>query len=133
MIDFRHDNIFYFVTINNTFAKVDSKGDLPRNVHWYYACNFGPSSVLICTWIPHPDPDPDCLVPELWQYSISPGGTAVRLGISQKVYDLNIDLRRFALLSDKIFFMGQRNDDNKDDNPSTMCDTYIEVSVDSLL
>ncbi|KDR80833.1 hypothetical protein GALMADRAFT_241303 [Galerina marginata CBS 339.88] len=132
-LDFQFKTMFYFLpSSNNFFLMGKPKGykALSDCVHWYGARNFDPLSVLLCAWIPH---SRGYLVPELWQYSIFPDNKVVCLGVGQKVFDLDIDLRHFTVVGDKMFLMGQTNEDNKDDYPGTMCDTYVEVSMASLL
>ncbi|KAF8909715.1 hypothetical protein CPB84DRAFT_1765288 [Gymnopilus junonius] len=142
------DNIFYFITMNETFMPANPKGVLPRDTHWYYACNFNPSltlsseplsseyspatpSILLCTWIPHGQED---LSPEFWHFSAYPKNTFTRLGISDRVYDLEKNFQRFALVGNRAFLMGQGDgSDDNDGEEGAMCDTYVEIPVQELL
>ena len=130
--------------MNNTFQQADVTGELPRQIHWYYACNLDSTvaqpggssssapnssspSVLLCTWIPH---GPEDLSPEFWQFKTYPENRFIRLNVQDRIYALEKNFQRFALVGSRAFLMGQGDDAVRDED--AMCDTYVEIPLRNL-
>ncbi|KAF8909714.1 hypothetical protein CPB84DRAFT_1765286 [Gymnopilus junonius] len=142
-IHFEKDNIFHFAPMHNNFIQANVKGSLPKDVVWFYVSPLDRSfnspqgappygtpgavpSVIICTWLPHKNGD---LSPELWKFVTFPTNTFFPLGVIDRVYDLEVDFQRFALIGNRAFLLGQGDYPEK----AAMCNTYVEIPMEELL
>ncbi|KAF8953062.1 hypothetical protein BDZ97DRAFT_1930029 [Flammula alnicola] len=143
--NFLDNKMVYFFITDRTFriARPTSKEILPKEVHWYYACNFvdpqaawrkEAASILICGWVPYRDTPH--LVPQLWRFFIYPGEErVVEVGkLGEEVWKLDMDLRWFAMSNmDTLLLLGQKgdptdsDDENPDIGPGAKYDTYVKI------
>ncbi|KAF8909716.1 hypothetical protein CPB84DRAFT_1765289 [Gymnopilus junonius] len=116
-------------------------------------------SVFICTWLYHRNRN---LAPELWEYTLFPKDTFNKLGISNRIYKFRMDFQLFSLIGNRAFIMGWGNqtkskpsrsvedkkikveegsmededestEDEEDTEQEPMCDTFVEIPVQTLL
>jgi hypothetical protein len=68
-------------------------------------------SIIICAWIPIPDPEEDDDAgPELWHLFLTPDERIDRLNIAQQVYELDRDFQGFVCVDGKMRLVGHHDE-----------------------
>ncbi|KAJ6588116.1 hypothetical protein B0H19DRAFT_1226040 [Mycena capillaripes] len=125
----------FFHTENRTFQDArHTIGNFPGNIAWYslVAGLRSPAaalpSAIIGAVVDHSAEDED-LVPELWQYSLPPVERIRCLGLREKLWQLDLDLREFVAVDNRLLLLGSeggRGHDNKWDVAIEIASEYFE-------
>ncbi|KAJ7932322.1 hypothetical protein B0H13DRAFT_2179455 [Mycena leptocephala] len=134
------NTIILFDTENHNFRTAsETMGNFPSGIRWHLLgsivaggsppenhSNF-PPSVVLAAWVPHTDAE-DVLVPEIWQYFLTPLPQIRCLNLRETF--LNLDLHSFVAVGNRMLLFGSEEGHNHDEAHENLpqWDFAIEVS-----
>ncbi|KAJ6552219.1 hypothetical protein DFH09DRAFT_1038828 [Mycena vulgaris] len=157
-IDLSRESTIFFHTQNRTFQDARATmGQFPTGISWLRlgsvvpgprpipatipalpTHNFTPS-VVIFAWVNHPV-HPENLLLEAWQYFLPPTERIRCLNLSEKLWDLDLDLQSFVAVGNRLLLLGSeegkesivQGDEMQVDKPLPRWDVAVEISSEYL-